>query len=68
VLVDGGHAAHRAETQVAQLDLGGDGGRMAAAQYRAQAGGQLTGVARFGQIVIGAQFQAQNPVQRFAAG
>ena len=65
-LVDGDHAAHRAETQVAQLHLAGHGRRVAAAQHGAQAGGQLAGVAGLGQIVIGAQLQAQDAVQRFA--
>ena len=41
---------------------------MAAAQHGAQAGGQLAGVAGLGQIVIGAQLQAQDAVQRFASG
>ncbi|MNJ63935.1 hypothetical protein D3C77_598640 [compost metagenome] len=41
---------------------------MASAQHCTEAGGKLAGVAGLGQIVIGAQLQAQDTVQGFAAG
>ena len=68
MFVDGDHAPRRAETQIAQLQLGGHGGRVAAAQDSAQAGGQFARVTGFGQVIIGAQFEAENTVQRFATG
>jgi len=68
VLVDSGHAAHRAKAQVSQFYLAGYRGRVAAAQYSPQTGGQFAGVAGFGQIVIGAQLEPENTVQGFAAG
>ena len=64
--VDADHAAHWAETQITQLELRRYGGRMAAAQHGAQACGQFAGVAGFGQVIVGAQFEAEDAVQRFA--
>ncbi|MNL44151.1 hypothetical protein D3C87_1667090 [compost metagenome] len=67
-LVDADHAAHRAETQIAQLKLRRDCRRVAAAQYGAQASGQFSWVAGFGQIIVGAQFQTEDTIQRLATG
>ncbi|MOA02255.1 hypothetical protein D3C78_1216990 [compost metagenome] len=68
LFVDADHAAHRAETQVAQFQLAGHRCRVAAAQDGAQAGGQLSRVAGFGQVIVGAKFQAENTVQGLAPG
>ncbi|MCY1433385.1 hypothetical protein D9M71_494120 [compost metagenome] len=68
LLVDADHAAHRAETQVAQFHLAGHRRRVATAQDCAQAGGQFPWVAGLGQVIVGAEFQAEDTVQRFAPG
>ncbi|MNH98493.1 hypothetical protein D3C73_512150 [compost metagenome] len=68
LLVDADHTAHRAETQVAQLQLAGHRRRMTAPQYGAQAGCQFPWIARLGQVIVGAQFQAEDAVQGFAPG
>ncbi len=67
MVVDDHHAAHWAEAQVAQFKLAGDRCGVAAAQYRAQAGGQFPRITGLGQVIVCAQLQAQNPVQRLAA-
>ncbi len=67
LLVDTDHAAHRAESQVAQFELAGRRHRMAAAQHGAQAGGEFARVAGLCQVVVSAQLQTQNTVQRLAA-
>ncbi|MNG18106.1 hypothetical protein D3C84_1021390 [compost metagenome] len=68
LFIDADHTAHRAETQVAQLDLAGRRRRMAAAQHGAQTGCQFPRVAGFGQIVVGTELQTKDAVQGFAAG
>lgn len=68
LLVDADYATHRAETQVAQFHLARGGGRVTAAQHGSQARGQLTGIARFGQVVVGAEFEAENSIKRLATG
>jgi len=64
---DAGYAACRAVAEIAELDLAGRRGRLAAAQHGTQACGEFARVAGLGQVIVCAKFEAENPIQWLAA-
>ncbi len=66
--VDLRHAARQVQRQVAQLHLRAGLRRVGSPQHGAQPCGEFARVAGLGQVVVGAQFQTEDAVQRLAAG
>ncbi|MNP09640.1 hypothetical protein D3C76_1017540 [compost metagenome] len=65
---DAGDAARQVQRQVAEFQhLRRRLCRVAAAQHGAQACRELAWITGLGQVVVGAEFQAEDAVQRFAA-